>query len=287
MLELRDLSVFIQTNNSEKEVVSHVNLTVPQGKIVGIVGESGSGKSMLCNAIMQLFRQNRRYTGDIVYKGTSLLAKSEREMRHLRGKEISLIMQNPMAMFNPIVKIGDHFVETLQSHERISKHNARKRAAEQLARFQLPEEELLDRYPHELSGGMLQRIMIALAACMQPNLLIADEPTTALDTMTQMDILDELLHFHQKTKTSMLIVSHDLGVIAKMADFIVVMRRGVIVEYGPAEWILAQPAHSYTQALLAARDEHGDLEKLADSWEGTTIGPLYEYKPGCWVREEG
>lgn len=286
MLELRDLSVFVQTKNSEKQVVSNVDLTVPAGKVVGIVGESGSGKSMICNAIMQLFRQERRYAGDILFEGTSLLSKSEQEMRQLRGKEMALIMQNPMAMFNPIVKIGDHFVETLQSHERLSKQAARKRAAEQLARFQLPDASLLDRYPHELSGGMLQRIMIALAASLHPKLLIADEPTTSLDTMTQLDILDELLDFQQTTKTSMLIVSHDLGVIAKMADILLVMRQGMIVESGPAESILSHPMHAYTQALLAARNEQSELEELADSWDGNITGPLREYKPGCWVRQE-
>lgn len=286
MLEIRDLSVFVQTADGEKQVVQHVDLWIPKGQVVGIVGESGSGKSMLCNAIMQLFKDTRRYTGDIVFQGHSLLAKNEEAMRKLRGQDIAMIMQNPMAMFNPIVTIGTHFVETLQAHQKISKREAMAIAATQLARFQLLDARILAKYPHELSGGMLQRTMIALAASLQPKLLIADEPTTALDTITQLDILDELLHYQQQTNTSMLIVSHDLAVIAKMANRIAVMRRGVMIEYGSAECMLVHPVHPYTKALLAARDAQYELAHLIDAWEGKITGELVEHKPGYWVRQE-
>ncbi|XEC94215.1 ABC transporter ATP-binding protein [Paenibacillus tarimensis] len=286
MLKIDDLSVFVQTKAGEKKVISNVSFIIPKGKVVGIVGESGSGKTMLCHAIMQLFRPTHRYSGDIEYGGRSLLTKSEQEMRRLRGKELALIMQNPMAMFNPLLKIGEHFIETFQSHERISKPAARKLAAEQLARFRLPDQTLLDRYPHELSGGMLQRVMIALAASLQPSLLIADEPTTALDTRTQLDILDELLDYQQNTETSMLFVSHDLSVIGKMADIIVVMRRGIILEYGAKDDMLENPVHSYTQALFHAHNGSSKLEDLVDCWDGQTGGALYEAKPGYWVRSE-
>lgn len=286
MLEIQQLSIWIQTENGEKQVVSDASMMIPAGQTVGIVGESGSGKTMLCHAVMQLFRDSRRYNGDILFEGRSLLAMDEQEMRQLRGNDIALIMQNPMAMFNPLVTVGDHFVETMQAHTSVKKQQALKIAAQQLARFQLPDASILKKYPHELSGGMLQRIMIALAASLSPKLLLADEPTTALDTMTQLEILEELALYQQQTNTSMLIVSHDLGVIAKMADIIVVMRRGQIIEYGPTDCILMKPVHSYTQALLAAKDNKYSLEQLVDAWVGEVSGELYEHRQGHWVRQE-
>lgn len=286
MLEIQQLSIWIQTENGEKQVVRDASMMIPNGQTVGIVGESGSGKTMLCHAVMQLFRDSRRYNGDILFEGRSLLAMDEQEMRQLRGNDIALIMQNPMAMFNPVVTVGDHFVETMQAHTSVKKQQALKIAAQQLARFQLPDASILKKYPHELSGGMLQRIMIALAASLSPKLLLADEPTTALDTLTQLEILEELALYQQQTNTSMLIVSHDLGVIAKMADIIVVMRRGQIMEYGPADCILVEPVHSYTQALLAAKDNKYSLEQLVDAWTGEVSGELYEHRQGHWVRQE-
>lgn len=286
MLEIQQLSIWIQTENVEKQVVRDASMMIPAGQTVGIVGESGSGKTMLCHAVMQLFRDSRRYNGDILFEGRSLLAMDEQEMRQLRGNDIALIMQNPMAMFNPLVTVGDHFVETMQAHTPVKKQQALKLAAQQLARFQLPDPSILKKYPHELSGGMLQRIMIALAASLSPKLLLADEPTTALDTLTQLEILEELALYQRQTNTSMLIVSHDLGVIAKMADIIVVMRRGQIMEYGPANCILVEPVHSYTQALLAAKDNKYSLEQLVDAWTGEVSGELYEYRQGHWVRQE-
>ncbi|WP_158211683.1 ABC transporter ATP-binding protein [Alkalihalobacterium alkalinitrilicum] len=285
MLEVKNLSVFVQRETDEIEVVQDISFKIPKGKIVGVVGESGSGKSMICTTILQLFRESRRVSGEVLFQGESLHAKNKEEMRKLRGKEIALIMQNPMAMFNPMVSIGDHFIETLQAHVNISKKEAKQKALEQLSRYQLPEENILNKYPHELSGGMLQRIMIAIAVCHRPSLLIADEPTTALDTMTQLRILDELLAYQQESGTSMLIVSHDLGVIAKLADDLIVMRRGLMVEYGPASLVLEQPLHSYTKALLAVKKENSLLEELVDHYEEPMEGHFIEWKPGYWVRQ--
>ena len=285
MLDVKNLSVFVQRETDELQVVQDISFQIPRGKIVGIVGESGSGKSMICTTILQLFRESRRVTGDILFQGESLLSKSNEQMRKLRGKEMALIMQNPMAMFNPMLSIGDHFIETLQAHEKIGKKEAKHKALEQLSRYQLPEEDIIKKYPHELSGGMLQRIMIALAVCHRPSLLIADEPTTALDTMTQLRILEELQKYQQDSCTSMLIVSHDLGVIAKLADYVIVMRRGLMVEYGPASLILERPLHSYTQALLAVKKENSRLEELVDHYEEPILGPLVEWRPGYWVRQ--
>lgn len=286
MLEIRDLSITLQTARGPKKVVQHVDFQIPTGTTLGIVGESGSGKTMLCYAILQLFRESRNYEGDILLEGRSLLGKDEQQLRGLRGNDVACILQNPMAMFNPIITIGEHMIETLQAHRSLSKKQALHIATEQLTFFQLTDSRLLKKYPHELSGGMLQRVMIAMAMSLRPKLLLADEPTTALDTMTQLKILEELSHCQQQYQTTMLIVSHDLGVIARMADQIVVMRRGKIMEYGPAERLLQNPVHSYTKALVAAKRKDDQLEKLVDSWSGDTNGILYELDTNYWVRQE-
>ncbi|WP_373231608.1 ABC transporter ATP-binding protein [Cohnella sp.] len=285
MLEVKNLSVFVQQETDEIQVVQDISFQVPKGKVVGIVGESGSGKSMICTTILQLFNEGRRVEGEIFYKGELLFQKNKKEMRNLRGKEIALIMQNPMSMFNPMLSIGDHFVETLQAHIKISKIDAKIKALEQLSRYQLPGDHVLNKYPHELSGGMLQRIMIAIAVSHYPSLIIADEPTTALDTMTQLRILDELQAYQQDSGASILIVSHDLGVIAKIADELIVMRRGIMVEYGPASLVLDNPRHPYTQALLAAKEKNRSLDELVDQYDEPIVEPLVEWKPGYWVRQ--
>lgn len=286
MLEIRDLSITLQTAQGPKKVVQHVDFQIPTGTTLGIVGESGSGKTMLCYAILQLFRESRNYEGDILLEGRSLLGMDEQQLRGLRGNDVACILQNPMAMFNPIITIGEHMIETVQAHRSLSKKQALHIATEQLAFFQLTDSRLLKKYPHELSGGMLQRVMIAMAMSLRPKLLLADEPTTALDTMTQLKVLEELSHCQQQYQTTMLIVSHDLGVIARMADQIVVMRRGKIMEYGPAERLLQNPVHSYTKALVAAKRKDDQLEKLVDSWSGDTNGILYELDTNYWVRQE-
>jgi len=286
MLEIRDLSITLQTAQGPKKVVQHVDFQIPTGTTLGIVGESGSGKTMLCYAILQLFRESRHYGGDILLEGRSLMEMDEQQLRGLRGNDVACILQNPMAMFNPIITIGEHMIETVQAHRSLSKKQALHIATEQLAFFQLTDSRLLKKYPHELSGGMLQRVMIAMAMSLRPKLLLADEPTTALDTMTQLKVLEELSHCQQQYQTTMLIVSHDLGVIARMADQIVVMRRGKIMEYGPAERILQNPVHSYTKALVAAKRKDDQLEKLVDSWSGDTNGILYELDTNYWVRQE-
>lgn len=286
MLEIRDLSITLQTAQGPKKVVQHVDFQIPTGTTLGIVGESGSGKTMLCYAILQLFRESRHYGGDILLEGRSLLGMDEQQLRGLRGNDVACILQNPMAMFNPIITIGDHMIETVQAHRSLSKKQALHIATEQLAFFQLTDSRLLKKYPHELSGGMLQRVMIAMAMSLRPKLLLADEPTTALDTMTQLKVLEELSHCQQQYQTTMLIVSHDLGVIARMADQIVVMRRGKIMEYGPAERLLQNPVHSYTKALVAAKRKDDQLEKLVGSWSGDTNGILYELDTNYWVRQE-
>lgn len=285
MLEVNHLKVYVQQNEDEKCVVNDVSFRVPSGKVVGIVGESGSGKSMICTTILQLFDQGRRVQGEILFKGEPLLGKRKKDMQSIRGKEIALIMQNPMSMFHPMLSVGDHFVETLQAHSAISKKEAKIIGLAQLERYQLPGSQVWDKYPHELSGGMLQRIMIAIAVCHQPALLIADEPTTALDTMTQLAILDELQAYREHSGASMLIVSHDLGVISRLADDLIVMRHGLIIEYGSASSVLAEPRHPYTQALLAVKEKNRSLDELVDEYDEAITEPLVEWKPGYWVRQ--
>jgi len=286
MLTVENLNVTLRNGDVQKHVLHGVSFSIPVGKIIGIIGESGSGKSVLCTTIMQLFRKQRQVTGEIIYKGQSLLDLPEKAMSKLRGDEMALIMQNPMAMFNPIVTIEQHFVETIQAHRKATKKQARDQAREQLKRFQLFDEAVLKKYPHELSGGMLQRIMIAIAASLNPSLLLADEPTTALDTTTQLEILKELRKLHGATGMSMLVVSHDLGVIANLAEEIIVMRHGVIVERGTANHILQHPIHPYSQTLVAARDEHCTLDELTDHFDGVITGELMLYDENHWVRME-
>ncbi|MFF5995843.1 ABC transporter ATP-binding protein [Lysinibacillus sp. KU-BSD001] len=287
MLAVENLNVTLRNGHVEKHVLHNISFSIPKGKVVGIIGESGSGKSVLCTTIMQLFREKRTVTGNLSFNGMSLVELSEKEMRKLRGNEMALIMQNPMAMFNPIVTIGEHFTETIQAHRKITKKQATAHAKEQLKRFQLFDENILKKYPHELSGGMLQRVMIAIAASLNPSLLLADEPTTALDTTTQLEILKELKQLHATTEMSMLIVSHDLGVIANLAEEIIVMRHGVIVEKGPTSHILQHPRHRYSQRLVAARDEHSQLADLIDRFDEEITGELMQCDPGHWVRMEG
>lgn len=286
MLQIKDLHVTLQNGISEMPVLHQIDFSIEQRQVVGIIGESGSGKSVLCTTILQLYRKQRKMSGEITFQGKSLLELPEKEMRKLRGKEIGLIMQNPMSMFNPIVTIGAHFVETLQAHVVISKKEAYQVAQQQLARFQLHDVSILKKYPHELSGGMLQRVMIAITASLEPALLLADEPTTALDTTTQLEIIKQLKQLQAEKNMAMLIVSHDLGVIANMASEIIVMRHGVIVEKGPTSHILLHPVHPYTQMLVAARDEHVPLDELCDSFTSEIMGELIEYDAGHWVRME-
>ena len=259
---MKHLSVYVPQGSGEKLVVDDISFQVPKGKVVGIVGESGSGKSMICTTILQLFDQGRRVEGEVLLKGEQLLRKNKKDMRSVRGKEIALIMQNPMSMFHPMLSVGGHVVETLQAHSNMSRNEAKARGIEQLERYRLPGERVWNQYPHELSGGMLQRIMIAIAVCHQPSLLIADEPTTALDTLTQLLILEELQAYQRNSGASMLIVSHDLGVISRLADELIVMRHGKLVEYGPASNVLTHPQHPYTQALLAVKETNRDLDEL-------------------------
>lgn len=282
MLDIYGLDVYIKN----KQILREIDLSIPRNTVVGVIGESGSGKSMLCTSILRLRDQSQQMDGSILFQRKQLLSLQEKEMRSIRGKEIGFVMQHPMSMFNPVLKIKSHFVETLQAHKKISKRNAIKKAEEQLSLFQLDGRNILNKYPHELSGGMLQRIMIAIAASLEPKLLIADEPTTALDPINQFEIIHELKRLQERTSMSMLIVSHDMAVIANIANEIIVMRYGMIVERGSAQRILSTPLHPYTQVLVNAHTENLSLEEMNDQYVGDVFGELQLVEENHWVRKE-
>ncbi len=234
--------------------VDDVGFTVRRGTVVGVVGESGSGKSMTANAILRLIPRPGQITaGSIVFDGQDLLALSEAQMGGIRGKRIAMIFQNPMTSLNPAYTVARQMTDMLKQHTGLTGDAARARAAELLREVGIPAvERNLDAYPHQLSGGMRQRVIIAMALSCQPELLIADEPTTALDVTIQAQILDILEQIAADPNRAILFISHDFGVIARLCDDVVVMYRGKVVEAGPVERILAAPEHPYTKALLGA-----------------------------------
>ncbi|SEP85188.1 ABC transporter ATP-binding protein [Thalassovita taeanensis] len=234
-------------------ILKGVSLSVSAGQIVGVIGESGSGKSMTAFAVMQLLPDGAECAGRIDLGGHEVLTLSEAHLREMRGREVGMVFQEPMTALNPIRTIGDQVAETILIHERVSRAEAMTRAAEALRRAELPNDRFpLTRYPHELSGGQRQRVVIAMAIALRPKLLIADEPTTALDVTTQAQILQLLKRLVQEDGMGLLLISHDLAVVADMADEIVIMRRGEVVERGAAKTLFREMQHPYSKALLAA-----------------------------------
>jgi len=240
-------------------LLASVNLELKRGKVLGLVGESGSGKSLTCGAILQMLQDRGLDTqGSIKLHGQELNGLRGEKMRRIRGKDIGYIMQNPMNAFTPVYSIGSQFIETLRSHFKISKKEAKMQAHQALEEMNLRDPaQVMKSYPHELSGGMLQRVMIAISMCLRPSILIADEPTTALDAVNQIKVLRELERLKTECGTSVLLVSHDLGVIAQAADEVAVMRKGEIVEYADVHELFDNPRHEYTQMLLQARPRIG------------------------------
>ncbi|MBI2188851.1 MAG: ABC transporter ATP-binding protein [Acidobacteria bacterium] len=234
--------------------VDDVSFQLAAGETLGLVGESGSGKSVTAFSILRLVpRPGRIAGGRVIFDGRDLLALPEREMRQVRGARISLIFQEPMTALNPVMRVGDQIAEALTVHGLASPEQARARAVELLDAVHIPDARRRVRdYPHQLSGGMRQRVMIAIALACQPALVIADEPTTALDVTIQAQVLDLLRELRTRYNLALLLITHDFGVIAEMADRVAVMYRGAIVEEGPVRQILRSPAHEYTRTLLAA-----------------------------------
>jgi peptide/nickel transport system ATP-binding protein len=253
LLAVRDLSVKFATEGGVVQALSGVGFDVPRGKVVGLMGESGCGKSVTALSIVRLLPEpaGRITSGSVVFDGTDLLALRERALESVRGKQIGFVFQDPLASLNPVYRVGAQIAEAIRLHERVSRGQAKARVIELLRRVGVPQpEERAEAYPHELSGGLRQRVMIAIAIACSPSLLIADEPTSALDMVTQRQIV---LLFHDLVRTqgtSLLLIAHDPALLAELADDIVVLYAGQVVERGPATRLLAEPAHPYTQALL-------------------------------------
>jgi ABC-type dipeptide/oligopeptide/nickel transport system ATPase component len=254
LLRVEHLTVTFATGSDPVVAVDDVSFSIAQGETLGLVGESGSGKSVTAFAILRLLQPPGRITGGrVLFQGRDLLALSEREMREVRGAGISLIFQEPMTALNPVITVGDQIAEALTVHGRASRRDARDRAVELLEAVRIPDAARRVRdYPHQLSGGMRQRVMIAIALACRPPLVIADEPTTALDVTIQAQVLDLMRDLKSRLNLALLLITHDFGVIAEMADRVAVMYKGRLVEEGPVRQILRQPRHEYTRTLLAA-----------------------------------
>ncbi|OCT16884.1 nickel import ATP-binding protein NikD [Paenibacillus pectinilyticus] len=254
VLQVSGLNVKVTTDQGQLQLLHDIHFNLDEGQILGLVGESGCGKSMTCHAILQLMNPHTHVEGSIQLGGRELNGLDPKEMRRIRGKEIGFIMQNPMNAFTPVYSIGNQFIETIRTHTKLSKKEAKELAAASLSNVNLPKPyEILKLYPSQLSGGMLQRVMIAMCMCLKPAVVIADEPTTALDMVNQLQVLRELERLRSECGTTILLISHDLSVIAEMADEVMVMQHGQIVEQANVFQLFDQPEHVYTQNLLNAR----------------------------------
>ncbi len=255
VLSVDNLHVQIRTPSQTVQAVNGVSFQLESGKVFGIVGESGCGKTLTCLSVMNLLPDGASAVqGSIYLNNKNIFHSSVNEKRLLRGKEIALIMQNPMTAFNPVLTIESHFIETLKSHLPITRNDARELAVKYLQELGLTHpHKLLHQYPFQLSGGMLQRIMIALAVSLQPSLIIADEPTTALDIKNQLRVLDQLNKLRENYGTAILLVSHDLNVVSQLADEVAVMYKGSFVETGSVQNLFENPQHFYTNLLVESR----------------------------------
>lgn len=287
LVEVKDLCVAFGNPARPVEAVSHVDLTIASGEIVGIAGESGSGKTTLCAALIRTLPNTARVSGEVQFDGRSIFAMSARELRELRGREISMILQNPMTSLDPLFTIGNQLGEVLADRAETSPTALRARELELLRSVHLTAPEArLNQYPHELSGGMRQRILIAMASATAPKLLLADEPTTALDATIQEEILVLFREIRDKHNTAIAIVTHDLGVIRRICDRVVIMYAGRIVEEGPVERVFDAPQHPYTRALLASIPVLDEERVVLQAIPGqvpdlTALGNFCSFAPRC------
>ena len=277
LLEVRDLQVSFFTPAGEVKAVNGISYDLNYNEVMGVVGESGSGKSVEAYSIIGLLQNPGKVIGgSITFEGQDVLAKTSAEMVNFRGSEVAMIFQNPMTCLNPVYTIGNQLVEALKAHDKnISKEDAQKRAMAMLEEVGINNvEKRMKQYPHELSGGMRQRVMIAMALACNPKIIIADEPTTALDVTIQAQILDLLRSLKDKINSSIMLITHDLGVIAEMADYVVVMYAGRVVEKGTAEEIFAHPSHPYTIGLMASKPVVGKKVDRLYSIPGKVPNPV-------------
>ncbi|MEK8196857.1 ABC transporter ATP-binding protein [Lysinibacillus sp. FSL M8-0134] len=273
ILEVKDLRINFKTYAGLVHAVRGVNFDLKEGETLAIVGESGSGKSVTSNALMKLIPQPPGIyeSGQILFNGRDLVPLSDKEMSKVRGNEIAMIFQDPMTSLNPTMKVGRQITEVILQHKKVSKEDAKKRAIELLTQVGIPfPEKRYNQYPHEFSGGMRQRVVIAIALAADPKLLIADEPTTALDVTIQAQILELMKEIQKSSKTSIIFITHDLGVVANIADRVAVMYAGQIVEYGTVNDIFYNPKHPYTWGLLGSMpDLDNDTDELLRTIPGS------------------
>lgn len=283
LLTISDLTIAFTGDSGTHEVTDHLSLTLDEGEVVCLVGESGCGKSVTAMSLLGLLGPGGSVTeGSICYEDRDLLTLSEKELDQIRGKEISIIFQDPMSSLNPVFTIGYQIMEGLRIHLGLKKREAWVRAVELLARVGMKEPELVMKsYPHTLSGGMRQRAIIAMALACNPKLLIADEPTTALDVSVQAQIMELLKRLQKESRMAVLLITHDMGVVSHMADRVLVMYAGQIVEEAEAEELFRHPSHPYTRALLAAIPTTGDSEERKLSSIPGMVPENYDTISGC------
>ena len=265
-IKVEDLCVDLVTRRQKKRIVDHVEFEVYPGECLGILGESGSGKSMSLKAVLGLLDKNFQVSGQAVFDDKNLIGAPGEELRKLRGNQIGMVLQNPMTCFDPLYRIGSQMAETFAMHTDWNGEKIRSVSLEVLVQMRIHDgAEVLEKYPHQLSGGMLQRIMIGIAMALSPELLIADEPTTAIDAITQYEILEEFERIKREKKTAMIFITHDLGAISKVADRIMVMNSGQIVDQGDFHYILHHAKDPYTRLLvekrMAVMDRYRDILK--------------------------
>jgi oligopeptide/dipeptide ABC transporter ATP-binding protein len=282
LLEVHNLKTYFYTEDGVVKAVDGVDLTVGRGEVLGLVGESGCGKSVTSLSIMRLIGiPGKVVEGEITFDGRNLLELSESEMVHMRGNRMSMIFQQPQSSLNPVFKIGDQVAEVMQIHQNMGKEESWNKAVELLTLVGIPDpESKAHSFPHEVSGGQAQRVMIAMALALNPQLLIADEPTTALDVTIQAQILDLLRDLRTRMDTAVILITHDLGVISEMADRVAVMYAGRIVEQADIRTLFKKPVHPYTQGLMASIPVLGTVKDVLDVIPGS-VPNLVNLPPGC------
>lgn len=287
LVEFKDVHTYFYTEAGTVKAVNGVSYKIKEGETVCVVGESGCGKSVTALSLMRLIAapQGEIVKGNINFNGKDITSLSEEEMMSIRGNDISMIFQEPMTSLNPVFTVGNQIMESIMLHQKLDKKQARDKAIEMVKLVGIPRAEaIVDSYPHELSGGMRQRIMIAMALSCNPKLLIADEPTTALDVTIQAQILDLMRDIKQKTQTSIMLITHDLGVVAEMADYVVVMYAGKVIEEGPVNDIFKNPLHPYTRGLLKSKPVINQETDRLYSIPGQVPNPI-GMKDSCYFHE--
>ena len=287
LVEFKDVHTYFYTEAGTVKAVNGVSYKIKEGETVCVVGESGCGKSVTALSLMRLIAapQGEIVKGNINFDGKDITSLSEEEMMSIRGNDISMIFQEPMTSLNPVFTVGNQIMESIMLHQKLDKKQARDKAIEMIKLVGIPRAEaIVDSYPHELSGGMRQRIMIAMALSCNPKLLIATEPTTALDVTIHSQILDLMRDIKQKTQTSIMLITHDLGVVAEMADYVVVMYAGKVIEEGPVNDIFKNPLHPYTRGLLKSKPVINQEADRLYSIPGKVPNPI-GMKDSCYFHE--